>query len=80
MRLAPFEVVVVEVVLVVLELVLDVVVVLDGCSYATEKLVPSVLRAEGCAPPGLVELETIVISWTEDPNDAIVPVTPPIVA
>ena len=78
MRLAPLEVVVVEV---VLELVLEVVVVvLDGCTNATEKLVPSLLKAEGCAPLGLVELETMVISWTEDPNEAIVPVTPLIVA
>lgn len=45
----------------------------------TEKLSPLPDRADGCAFT-VPELVTIVISWTEDPNDPTVPEVPLMVA
>ncbi len=45
----------------------------------TEKLVPSLDNADGCAFVA-PEFDTIVICWTEDPNAPIAPVVPPMVA
>ena len=72
-------VLVVETVVVAVVVVVALLVVLVEPPQATEKLVPSVERGDGCASV-VPELDTIVISCTEGPKELIEPVTPLTVA